>query len=402
METFSNWYINIVFFSGILGFLVAGILIFVNKTDTFSSRLLAGFLICFSLLAVNYALMTTRFFLGYPHLWRVVGWASFSFSPLAYLYTRSALEQSYRFRTWDFLLFTPALIHAIGLIPFYVLPAHEKVRFLETVVANPKLITAEPESLWPMGFSVLLRVIVGIMASAGQIIILKKWKKKHSSDFVNKEQNLVTFYWLFLFALVMALFWSLIAIEMIIQFTTTPDLNYVLIFTIIGTILFVSLYLLVKPSILYGVRGWEQNLVTVMQPVEPETPELLLEKEENRNSLSFEQGRAYKILLEKHLNENKPFRKRGYTMAELSKEVGIPAYIISAFINQEYGKNFNELINEYRVNYLIGEMRTSVDYSQYTLEALGNLAGFNSRAAFIAAVKKTIGKNPSEVFGRRS
>jgi AraC-like DNA-binding protein len=131
-------------------------------------------------------------------------------------------------------------------------------------------------------------------------------------------------------------------------------------------------------------------------------PALPVEKLENRDSLSYEQGREYKVLLETHLKENKPFRKRGYTMAELSKELGMPSYIISAFINQEYGKNFNELINEYRVNYLIGEMRTSVDYSQYTLEALGNLAGFNSRAAFIAAVKKSTGKNPSEVFGRRS
>jgi AraC-like DNA-binding protein len=402
METFSNGYINIVFFSGVLGFLVAGILIFVNKTDTFSSRLLAGFLICFSLLAVNYALMTTRFFLGYPHLWRVVGWASFSFSPLAYLYTRSTLEQTYRFRKWDFLLFTPALIHAIGLIPFYILPAHEKIRFLETVVANPKLITAEPESLWPMGFSILLRVIVGMLASLAQFNILKKWKKEHSSDFINEEQNVVTFRWLFLFALIMSLFWSLIAVQMIFQFSSPLNLDHLLIYTISGTILFVSLYLLVQPSILYGIRGWEKKEAGKDQSVETEMPALPVEKLENRDSLSYEQGREYKVLLETHLKENKPFRKRGYTMAELSKELGMPSYIISAFINQEYGKNFNELINEYRVNYLIGEMRTSVDYSQYTLEALGNLAGFNSRAAFIAAVKKSTGKNPSEVFGRRS
>jgi AraC-like DNA-binding protein len=402
METFSFWSINIVFFTGILGFLVAGILIFVNKTDTFTSRLLAGFLICFSLLAVNYALMTTRFFLGYPHLWRAVGWASFSFSPFAYLYTRSALEQSYRFRKWDFLVFTPALIHAIGLVPFYILPAHEKVRFLETVVANPKLITAEPESLWPMGFSVLLRVIVGVLATLAQFIILKKWRKQHSSDFVNKAQNLVIFRWLFLFALVMGLFWSLIAVQIIIQFTSTPNLDHLLIYTISGTILFVSLYLLVQPSILYGIRGWEKKEVSGGQPVESDSSAPPVEKSETRDSLSYEQGKAYKTLLETHLKENKPFKKRGYTMAELSKELGKPSYIISAFINQEYGKNFNELINEYRVNYLIGEMRTSVDYSQYTLEALGNLAGFNSRAAFIAAVKKTTGKNPSEVFGRRN
>ena len=45
---------------------------------------------------LNYALMTTAFYLRYPHYWRVLGWASFSFAPFAYLYVRSVLQQSYQ------------------------------------------------------------------------------------------------------------------------------------------------------------------------------------------------------------------------------------------------------------------------------------------------------------------
>jgi AraC-like DNA-binding protein len=363
---------------------------------------LAGFLICFSLLAVNYALMTTRFFLKHPHLWRVVGWASFSFAPLAYLYTRSILKQAFRFSKLDFLFFIPALLHIVGLIPFYILPAQEKVHFLETVVSNPKMITSEPESLWPEGSTVLFRVIVGILATAGQIRLLIKWRKQHSPAFINDKQNVVTFRWLFLFTVTMAVFWGMIAIEMLLHFSQTPNLNSILIFTITGTILFVSLYLLVRPSILYGIRGWENEREIIAPQQQPVALDEISEDYKSRNSVSYKQGQAYKQLLETHLSENKPFRKRGYTMADLSKEINIPSYILSAFVNQEYGKNFNELINEHRVSYLIGEMKSSVDYSQYTLEALGNLAGFNSRAAFIAAVKKTTGKNPSEVFGRRN
>jgi AraC-like DNA-binding protein len=47
-------------------------------------------------------------------------------------------------------------------------------------------------------------------------------------------------------------------------------------------------------------------------------------------------------------------------------------------------------------------VRDSEDAFQYTLEALGKMAGFNSRTAFIAAVKKKTGKTPSELFNRRS
>jgi AraC-like DNA-binding protein len=399
MEAFENWHIHIVFFMGILGFLVAGILTFVNKTDSFASRLLAGFLVCLSLVAINYSLMTTNFFLSFPHLWRSVGWASFIFSPLAFLYTRSILEQSYRFRKWDFLYFLPALVQFIGLLPFHVLPAHEKRAFLEHVITDRKLITAEIESFLPRGTSMAMRILVGFGATIGQFVLLRNWKKRHSGSFLNDIQNQVMFRWLFMFMLVMAVFWIMVAIGVVLEFSLENDFNFLLIYTVSGAILFVSLYLLVQPAILYGIRGWANKEDKGASSMEDGQ----IEKFGKAHvSITPEQGIAYKERLETHLNENKPFRKRGYTMGDLSKELGIPAYIISAFINQEYGKNFNELINEYRVNHLVGEMKNSVDYSKYTLEALGQLAGFNSRAAFITAVKKYTGKSPSSIFGRRT
>ena len=174
-----------------------------------------------------------------------------------------------------------------------------------------------------------------------------------------------------------------------------------LLLTISGTILFVSIYLLLQPQILYGFKGWNNGPVIEIQAASDDV-KTDPEPESRKTSISFEQGQEIKKSLEDHFEKNLPFRKRGYLISDLSRELNLPAYMLSAFINQEYGKNFNELINEYRVNDLVNEMRSSLDHSQYTLEALGNLAGFNSRAAFIASVKKTTGKKPSEVFGRRN
>ena len=38
--------------------------------------------------------------------------------------------------------------------------------------------------------------------------------------------------------------------------------------------------------------------------------------------------------LESHLRDNKPFLKNGYTIRDLSAELGIPVYQISALINK--------------------------------------------------------------------
>jgi len=105
--------------------------------------------------------------------------------------------------------------------------------------------------------------------------------------------------------------------------------------------------------------------------------------------------------LESHLRDNKPFLKNGYTIRDLSAELGIPVYQISALINKVHGKNFNEFINEHRLDHLVALAATEPTIHQYTLEALGHLAGFQSRNAFISAAKRRTGRTPSELFGRR-
>jgi AraC-like DNA-binding protein len=89
-------------------------------------------------------------------------------------------------------------------------------------------------------------------------------------------------------------------------------------------------------------------------------------------------------------------------LSDLSAEIDVPVYQLSAFINQEYGKNFNELVNEYRVGYVKKLLDANSEYRQYTLEAIGRMAGFNSRTTFIAAVKKVSGMTPVEYLGQGS
>jgi AraC-like DNA-binding protein len=70
---------------------------------------------------------------------------------------------------------------------------------------------------------------------------------------------------------------------------------------------------------------------------------------------------------------------------------------VSYTINREFGKGFNEFLNQYRVEYAISKIEDGY-LDDYTLEALGEISGFNSRTTFFNAFKKEMGFSPSEFW----
>lgn len=404
-----NWPFTLVFFIALLGLLVSILLVTVNQTDIFPNRLLAAYLGCFSLLALNYSLMTTSFFLQFPHAWRILAWASFCFAPFGYLYVRSVLEQNFWFRKKDLLWFVPGLIHTACLIPFFLLSSSEKQVILENIFANRKLIIIEPESILYNGVGVWMRVGVIAASAFAQMRILYKWRPIIYRNEAN-HQNIANYKWLVLYSITMLVFCILVIFQVFFHMVMPADLNLLVLLTIAFTILFNCFYLLYKPTILYGMRGWLQ------QPEEPaaDTPTLeeaepatesadpaIVAVDKKKIFLSVDQGNAIRQVLQHHFEVNSPYRKTGYTISDLSNEVNIPSYLLSAFINQEFGKNFNELVNEYRVDYFIQLIQQPGANEQFKLEALGKEAGFNTRASFIRAVKKKTGLTPSDFVSKK-
>ena len=401
MQDTSNWFFSFVFLSSALGVIVACILLFINRTDTFQSKLLAWFLVSISLFALIYGLMFTSFYLTFPYLWRSFGWVGFIYEPLCFVYVRSVLEQSYRFKKWDFLFLLPALLYIIHLIPFIILPREVKLEFVQRAIRDTTLIMREPEGFLPDGWGPWVRLLFNAAVVFAQFIMLLKWKYRIFDEGESITQNKDIFRWLSLITGIMGSFYVLVFFQFTAWEISAVNLIQSVAFTVSLTILFICISLLIRPSILYGLTGWMQGSVPVAKlpdaslPQEEEVPTL------RKSTLTISQGKEYKDALEDHFAQNKPYLKQGYKIGDLASELNISYHQLSAFINQEYGKNFNELVNEYRVAHLIDLARTDIDLKMYTLEALGKKAGFNSRVAFIAAVKKHTNKTPSELFGRK-
>jgi AraC-like DNA-binding protein len=89
------------------------------------------------------------------------------------------------------------------------------------------------------------------------------------------------------------------------------------------------------------------------------------------------------------------YLKHGYTLKELAEKIDIPLHHLSAFINQHYGMNFNDFINQYRVIHSIKKIING-EWKYKTLEAIAEESGFNNRNTFRMAFKKVTGISPSE------
>ncbi len=395
MQSITHPFFLLPFSIGLLGLLTALILFWTNRENILAARLLAGVLIAISILLVGNSLYLTNYFLKFPHLYRLVSAISFCIGPLSFLYVRTSLTQSYRLQKKDLLFFIPAILYQLNRIPFVLLDKPSKLLVIQKALTETKNIAGEPEGWLPVGWAAIFRIIVGMSFIVAQLIILSKWKLqlKKVPDILNANMEQIK--WLNWYTVVMLITYGVLLLEMFLHLLGSYTLGFIIVLTIGLNILFIAIYLFSKPTILYGMKGWIHSTTdeaTVLISTESVKPIA------KRTFLSATEGKEYKQIIESHFAEKNPFCMPGYSLRDLSLGVNIPVYQLSAFINQEYGKNFSEWINDHRFLFLQKMVAENGDFHLYTFEALGKMAGFNSRTSFISAIKKRTGKTPSEYF----
>ena len=87
------------------------------------------------------------------------------------------------------------------------------------------------------------------------------------------------------------------------------------------------------------------------------------------------------------------FKDSKLKSSTIAERLEISVHKLSQVINENLDKNFSNYINEYRIE-LAKRMLVSED--RYTIEAIGQECGFNSKSSFYAAFKKVTGTTPSK------
>lgn len=113
------------------------------------------------------------------------------------------------------------------------------------------------------------------------------------------------------------------------------------------------------------------------------------------HTTSIELDQSKIIVLEKYMIQEQPYLQPKIKIADLAAELDKKPHTLSKLINEHYGYNFFYFINKYRVEHAVNLMKEENSQS-YTLEGIGNLSGFNSRATFNARFKEIKGMTPGE------
>jgi AraC-like DNA-binding protein len=115
------------------------------------------------------------------------------------------------------------------------------------------------------------------------------------------------------------------------------------------------------------------------------------EIEENK-SLDIE---LWKQRIEALIQSEKLYQNPELTLTEVAKKLQTNTSIISKSINQGYQMNFNDFINNYRIE-AVKELFAKGEHKKSTLLGIAYDCGFNSKATFNRAFKKNIGLSPKE------
>jgi len=127
---------------------------------------------------------------------------------------------------------------------------------------------------------------------------------------------------------------------------------------------------------------------------DPSTPET---KSPNLSENSVEKRDSTSRDLEKltsFMETEKPYLNPELNLIELSNALGMTRTQVSQLINSGLGKNFNDYINQFRVN-AVQEMLRAGRQEELSLLGIAYDCGFNSKATFNRVFKKLTGLSPS-------
>lgn len=142
-----------------------------------------------------------------------------------------------------------------------------------------------------------------------------------------------------------------------------------------------------------------QLLLQYQTQLQLPAPELLVQDAEFELLEVAQQPDAYlqqwKEKVTASMQHDELYKDAELTLSQLAKKLSTNSSVLSKVVNQGFGLNFNDFVNEYRVKAVMALLKAGEQKNQ-TLLGIAYDCGFNSKATFNRAFKKQTGLSPKE------
>ena len=360
---------SIICFIAILQGLVFAILL-VNRGFRRKSK--ADFWLALLLFLLCSALVTP--FIGFANVYDLNQWLTYfpfsiaySYGVCVWFYTLNLTDSKREFRAKDLLFFVPTFIYLA--IRFFL--------FAQTLEWKDWF----DENYWKIwsSFVFITEFIWNIAFLYFSIKHYKKYRNWLDENFSDTEK--IKFDWLRNF---LYIFTSVLILGAFFDFTNSFlfKLSYIQFFYFELVLAFVTYYL--------AVAGYLRSQTIEVNFSEEKSEEI---ETPRKTLLAENELEKLKIKLHDLMTKDKIYLAPDLTLNDLSRKIGVNSSVLSFAINNGFGKNFNDFVNEFRIAEVKEKLKNADDS---TLLNIAFDSGFNSKATFNRAFKKFTGVSPKE------
>ncbi|MBL7794945.1 MAG: AraC family transcriptional regulator [Saprospiraceae bacterium] len=339
----------------VLGLLIGVVLLLGHSRFSAGEKRLAVAVFAFALTLASYVLIWTGFAIRFPYLQNLWQFLTFLIGPSLFLYLKDTFQEDYTAKE--------AALH-------YLLPAVSGLLTLPVFLSNFGIQTGIPPDLFRIGSSPVL--LTGHLLFY-TVLIWNTTRNDWQVDANIKVWTNVVARGMLLYTLAFLSYFMLVGCSFF-----NPQWDYAISFVMALGILAVA------------YMGLVQRRVFRSEPIGNFFPV----QKYRSSSLTDGASISIKNRLERLLAEEQVFRENELRLTDLAAYLDISHHQLSQVINEQYGVNFFELINRYRVEH-VKRLLADPAYAQHTIIQIAYEAGFNNKVSFNRYFKKEIGLTPS-------
>jgi AraC-like DNA-binding protein len=369
--------INIILIIGtLIGIISFGFLLFRFQGNSYQKFLLLLFIYCLTYISFTLCLVYTENLRVYAFLYGAGSPFHYLLPISFFLLTKAIInKQTYPSRA-DLLWFIIPVIHAIELVPLYLLDTDQKLALLQDINQDRDLAITNKYYILPNRVHYALKLGLGLVLFGISFKKTYKFRRKGRKTTRNKELlwiNTVSLYLSICFAVLLLL----LALDT--QYESFHEFS-ALIYSFSNILIFLSI--LILPF---------SNLNPLLAKKESKTSPEALEKGVGNSEVEPN----FRKLLEDYFRTESEFLNHPFRLQDLADKLGISRNSLSYHINTFYNKNFNELLNEKRIEVVL-ENLNKPEWEKLSLQGIAEEVGFRSRTTFNTAFKKKTGCTFSE------